>query len=216
MKKKAIIIGASETKKHTIFDEYKDCFIIACDKGYEECLKENIEPDILIGDFDTLNTSLIQNPKATIKLNPIKDDTDTFYAVKYLLNENFYEIHFFGCLGNKLDHTIGNIQILSFLKDNNINGYLHSEDDATITFMIKNESFEFKKNLKGMVSIFSYTEHSKGVTIQNMKYNIKDYELSNSIPLGISNEFIVDSNSNGKVDVKDGKLLIIGPKESIL
>lgn len=216
MNKIAIIIGASKIKNHQILNNYRDAFIIACDKGYEECLKENIEPDILIGDFDTLDISLIKNPKSIIKLNPIKDDTDTFYAVKYLIKNGYDEIHFFGCLGNKFDHTIGNIQILSYLKDNNIKGFLHSEDDSTITFMIKDEKFEFKSNPKGMVSIFSYTEICHGVTIENMKYNIKNYKLTNSIPLGISNEFIFNSLSKGKVEVKKGKILIIGPKESIL
>lgn len=216
MNKKAVIIGASTIVNHNVLSNYLDSFIIACDKGYEECLKENIEPDILIGDFDTLDTSLIKNPKSTIKLNPIKDDTDTFFAVKYLLEKGFNEIHFFGCLGNKIDHTIGNIQILSYLKDNNVNGYLHSEDDSQIIFMLKNESFSFKKNLKGMVSIFSFTNISKNVTIKNMKYNIENYKLSSSIPLGVSNEIILDSKDNGYVSVEEGKLLVIGPKDSIL
>lgn len=215
MKKKAIIIGASKNTSSDFLKKHTDEFIIAADGGYQLCRKENIEPDILIGDFDTLDTSLIQHPKSITKLNPIKDDTDTFFAVKYLLEKGYDEIHFYGCLGGKLEHTIGNIQILSYLLNHNAKGYLHSEDDSQVTFMIENDSFEFKKNVKGMVSIFSYTEEANDVTIEHMKYNLSHGKLDQSFPLGVSNEFLTNEKETGKVSVANGKLLIIAPADSV-
>lgn len=213
--KKAIIIGASKILDSSFLDERKDAFLVAADGGYLECLKHNIEPDILIGDFDTLDYDRKKQPKSLIRLSPIKDDTDTFYAVKLLLEKGFDEIHLYGCLGGKIEHTIGNIQILSYLKDRKINAYLHSEDDRTVLFMLEDENFTFKKRKEGMLSVFSYNEKAENVTIKNLKYNIENTVLTSSIPLGISNEFI-DENKNGFISVGKGKLLIIAPKDSVL
>ena len=36
------------------FKEYaKDCKVIACDGGIDHCRKDNIVPDIMVGDFDS-------------------------------------------------------------------------------------------------------------------------------------------------------------------
>ena len=94
--KKALIVGAAKIIASESLKKHQYDFIIAADGGYKELIKENIEPDMLIGDFDTLDTHLIQNPKSIKQLNPIKDDTDTFYAVKYLLQHGYEEIHFMG------------------------------------------------------------------------------------------------------------------------
>lgn len=213
--KKAIIVGASRIIDSSFLDGIGNTFLVAADGGYLECLKHQIEPDILIGDFDTLDYTKKKKPKSLIKLNPIKDDTDTFYAVKLLLEKGFDEIHLYGCLGGKIEHTIGNIQILSYLKDRKIKAYLHSEDDRNVLFMLEEESFTFKTRKEGMLSIFSYTDKAENVTIKNLKYNIENTELTSSIPLGISNEFI-DCNQNGFISVGKGRLLIIAPKDSVL
>ena len=213
--KKALIVGAAKIIASESLKKHQYDFIIAADGGYKELIKENIEPDMLIGDFDTLDTHLIQNPKSIKQLNPIKDDPDTFYAVKYLLQHGYEEIHFMGCLGGKIEHTIGNIQILSYLKDRKINGYLYSEDMSKTVFMLDNESYQFKKNVQGMVSIFSYTPECMNVSISNMKYNLNHAILTSSVPLGISNEFLVHKEKLGSVSVEKGRLLIIAPTESV-
>ena len=214
-KKKALIIGASEISKKGFLKETEFDCIVAADGGYRYCLKEGKEPDFLIGDFDTLDTSLIRNPKSIKKLNPIKDDTDTFYAVKFLLEQGYEEIHFLGCLGGKIEHTLGNIQILSYLKDHNRNGFLYSEDCSTVIFMLENDSITFKKDVKGMVSVFSYTTTCEGVSISNMKYPLDHATMTSSIPLGVSNEFLVGKEALGTISIEKGRLLIVAPTESM-
>ena len=45
------------------------------------------------------------------------------------------------------------------------------------------------------------------VSIDNMKYNLKEQEITNSFPMGISNEFIY--GSKGKVTVHKGAVVMI-------
>lgn len=116
----------------------------------------------------------------------------------------YNEFHLYGCLGKRIEHSIANIGVLSYLKDNNTNGYLI--DQKKIIRVIKNEKIVFDDTYKGYISIFSLYTKSSGVTLKNLKYELNDYELNENFPLGIDNEFI---GKNSSVEVKDGKLLVI-------
>ena len=61
--------------------------------------------------------------------------------------------------------------------------------------------------------MFSLSDKSKGVTIKNLKYSLDNAELTNSFPLGISNEFLGKKSS---ITVKDGMLLLVLPEKSLM
>lgn len=210
------IFGGSSVLDVSFLPKLKESFFtIACDSGYLHFLKAKIEPDLLVGDFDTLDQSVIKNPGMIIKLNPIKDDTDVFWAVKYALDHGVTRIELYGCLGQKLDHTIGNIQILSYLKDQGIQGYLYTPDNENVAFILENESLTFKPNSTGSLSVFSYNGKALGVSETNLKYTLDHQELSNSVPLGVSNEFIPQNPHPATVSVENGRLLIVAPRSSL-
>ncbi len=210
--KKACIVGASKINDASFLQKRKDCYLISCDGGYLCFLNQGMEPDLFIGDFDTLDKDSLHHPKEVIRLNPVKDDTDTIFAVKTALDRGFDTFYFYGCLGGKLEHTIANLQVLKYLKDREKNGYLIDEDNSQIVFMLHQEKVCFKK-MKGMLSVFSYSETCTGVTIHGMKYELKESALTNSFPLGVSNQLI--DNEDAFIEVKEGFLLVIAPLASL-
>ena len=60
--------------------------------------------------------------------------------------------------------------------------------------------------MKGRLSVFSMTEKSDGVTLSDLKYELKDAVITNDFPIGISNEFIGKAAS---VTVEKGTLLVM-------
>lgn len=213
---KAAIFGASTIHDVEFIKEVqKNFFTIACDGGYLHFLKAGVEPDVLVGDFDTLDQALIKHPGILYKLNPIKDDTDVSWSIKHLISKGYKEIHLFGCLGQKIDHTFGNIQLLSYLKDKKINAYIYTPDNENVMFMLDNEEIYFKPNSEGRLSVFSYTPVSKGVTEKHLKYTLNNAELNYSDPLGVSNEFIPHAPKPAYIQVKEGRLLIVAPRKSL-
>lgn len=211
--KKACIVGAApETDSSFLPLRKKDCFLVACDGGYHLFLKEKIEPDLLVGDFDTLDPKRILSPKQVIKLSPIKDDTDTFHALTVLLEQGFDRFYFYGCLGGKIEHTIANIQVLSFLREQHAKGWLYSGDGKQVVTLLQNEAIDFYEGQMGMVSVFAYQEKAEDVTEQGLKYSITDKTLSDAFPtLGVSNELTGEAAS---IYVRSGKLLVVAPSES--
>lgn len=209
--KKAILVGAGPIDESCLqIDE--GSYLVAADGGYRSLIKAGLEADLFVGDFDTLKKEEIKNPKRKIILNTHKDDTDIFYAVKLLLKEGYDEFHLYGCLGGKIEHTIANIQVLSYITEKGKKAFLYSKDGKTVVHMIKNSCIRFNPLKQGNLSVFSYNGPCHKVTEKNLLYTIDAVDLSESIPLGVSNQFI---GKEAYISVEKGTLLLVLPKEGI-
>lgn len=207
MKKCIIVCAGEESGFDTPINEGD--LVIAADAGLMYLEKEGIKPDIIVGDFDTLK--YIPKGENVIKLNPVKDETDTFEAIRQGIKRGYKCFHILCGTGGKTEHTFANIQLLAYLEENGFRGFL--TDKNGILTVIKNRTVCFDAGYKGFVSVFSLSDRSKGVTIKNLKYNLDNAELTNSFPLGISNEFLGKKSS---ITVKDGMLLLVLPKKSTM
>lgn len=220
LKKRAFLIGAGETAGSSLIDTLKNAgfcdnseeWIIALDGGLVYCEENDIIPDYIIGDFDSLPAQkqflLEKYPAERILRLPCeKDDTDMLAAIKFAIEKGCTDFVICGGLGGRLSHTIANIQCLMYLKEHGMNGVLLGKD--TRAFLLKDESFKFSREFKGYFSIFSYSEKAEGVTLKGLKYELEDAELSAAFPFGVSNEFI---GKEAIISVRDGILLVVMDK----
>lgn len=199
--KKCYIIAAGDCTEIKINLKEGD-LVICADAGLAHAQRNNIKPDVIIGDFDSFG----EIPKGEgVIVHPCeKDETDTHLAIKYALEKGYRDFVFFGMLGGRLDHTFANISLLSYLCENGANGMIVS-DEFNVT-AVKNSVYSFEKRENGYVSIFSFSEESVGVDIKGLKYETDNFTLKSSYPMGVSNEFV---GQNAYVSVKDGTLVII-------
>lgn len=193
----------------------EDDLVIAVDGGYMYCSIFGIEPDVVIGDFDSLEEKYIRQlekkyseetdaKKRLIRLNPRKDDTDTLAALRYGQKLGYEEFHLYGAMGGRLEHTIANIQSLLFLKNAKAKAYIW--DGCMMMTLIQNESITFRQEMEGMLSVFAVGGTASGVTETGLKYELTDAMLKEDFPVGISNEFI---GEKAEISVLQGTLLVI-------
>ena len=198
------IVGAGECEKLDFIKNEAD-LLIAADAGYKHILKNAMQPDIVIGDFDSLGET--PDEKNVVKLSPIKDITDMHAAVDEGIKRGYTEFHLYGACGGRIDHTLANIQLIASLSQK---GFFASiADRERIITAITDSEMCFDSSKKGFVSVFSHTDKSEGVFINGLKYKLENAELSNSFALGVSNEFIGEESV---VSVKKGTLIIIYSK----
>lgn len=208
---KCIVIGAGDLTVSGIGAAEED-FVIAVDGGLSYCSVLGVEPDIIIGDFDSVNereaeaVRLLEcrNPERVIRFPREKDDTDMLAALKEGLSRGYGDFRIYAATGGRLDHTIANIQCLLYLKRHDAVGYLM--DGTGMIFVIVNEAVHFQRNMEGMLSLFSLERETKGVTIRNMKYTLEDAVVTNDFPIGISNEFTGEA---AEIIVEDGALVCV-------
>ncbi len=209
--KKCIIISAGEFDMDFIETVPGD-YIIAADGGYRHCLGIGLQPDLILGDFDSIDPEsrgeltayTAQHPGCVQILPAEKDDTDTLAAIRIGLARGCREFEIYGSQGGRLSHTMANIQSLFFLKQNGANGSLIGKTNRV--FLIQNETLRLPDSWKGYLSLFSYGEQAEGVTLQNLRYELQDAVLTNSFPIGVSNEL---TERPAVVSVRKGTLLAV-------
>lgn len=180
--------------------------ILAADGGLAHVQALQLEPDGILGDFDSLGYI----PESA-KVFPVeKDDTDAVLAVRHGLRLGYRRFLLYGSLeGARLDHTVANFQTLQFLADNGGEGCLIGKD--CIVTVLKNGTLEFPADAKGVLSVFCMGADAKGVTLRGLKYPLENGTLTAGFPLGVSNHF---TGSAASVTVAEGSLLVLYRREN--
>ena len=177
-------------------------YVIAADGGYTACRRAEVEPQLLLGDFDSL-TEVPALPH--VERVPVeKDDTDMMLAIKEGLARGETEFHLYGGMGGRrTDHTIANLQCLLYLAAHGAQGWLYG-DGERFTAICGGE-ITLPAREKGIVSVFCMGADAQGVTIEGGQYTVHDTVLTASFPLGVSNHFV---GNPVRVAVTQGSLLI--------
>ena len=175
---------------------------IAADAGLLLCERLGVRPDVVLGDFDSMDVR--QAPADCIRVPVEKDDTDTMLAVKTGLERGETEFHIYGGMGGRrTDHTIANFQALLYLARRGAQGWLYGQGErytavcgGTVTFPARD---------RGILSVFCLGADARDVSIQGGQYPLHHAVLTAEFPLGVSNHFVGRPIT---VSVRDGSLLI--------
>jgi len=188
-------------------------YIIAADGGLRYLEEADVKPHMVVGDFDTLGYE--PDHENVIRLQVEKDWTDTFVAMETGEKLGYRTFMFFGCLGGRLEHTVANLQHLTWLCERGLAGWMAGEGrlvTAVCGTPAKSGRLAFPSAAEGgpragmLISVFSMTDRSEGVSIQGLKYRLQDGELTNRFPLGVSNEF---TGERAEISVREGVLLVV-------
>ncbi len=192
-------------------------FIVACDSGYDTCIRLNIRPELVIGDFDSAREGTYEKVLASkipvIKLDSIKDDTDTEAALKWIFNNSNPddEIYIWGGTGTRIDHVMGNISLIGMgtLAGRKI---IMLDGHNRINMIRPDEVFlvtghgQYGK----YISVFPYMGKVRGLTMEGFKYPLTDAELKGFDTLTVSNELIAEK---GVISIKEGYLLVMETRD---
>ena len=175
-----------------------------------------IVPDVVVGDFDSLEGRPPRTDVRTIALPALKDDPDMLSALKVGWSAGCREFHVYGGLGGRIDHTISGIQLMALLARHGASGYLYG--DGLIVTAITDGRLSFPAHPVPedgrMVSAFSHSDVSLGVNEPGLKYELKDGTLTNTVVQGVSNEF--RDGVDAAISVEHGTLIVTFPIEVAL
>lgn len=211
--KNVIVVGNGSFNQQlqikSIYDNNR--FIIAVNGGTKHIIKQNIIPDLIIGDLDSLSLSIkrkiLQNSVPVIKHPEDKDFTDLELAVNYLLQCKPKDITLIGVLGKRLDQTFANLCLLESFLINNIKCQII--DNATTIWLI-NKSITINVSIGDLVSIHPLTNKVQGITTDGLKFPLSGDVLLRNASRGISN---VALRSSVNISVNEGTAYIFHIKK---
>lgn len=183
-------------------------YVIGADRGAQFLIEHGIEPNISLGDFDSVNdeqmTAIKHSSKQYVGFDAIdKDYTDTQIAFMHALELNPTQITIVGGLGTRYDHSLANLQLLELSLQRNIPTALIDEHNC---IQLMNETLTVSQNGYHYVSLIPYSDQVTGITLEGFKYPLTDATLTKGRSIGISNELLY---ATGTIHIKSGKLLVI-------
>ncbi len=200
--KRCFIFGAGEKTDLSELPCDGD-LVIAADGGLRWLRELNIIPDYVIGDFDSLGGKPDYDYERVVTLPCEKDTTDVYEAAEAGIKKGCKSFFIYGGTGGRLDHTLANIQLLASLAERGLKGVMFGEGYGITAVRNGRISLEGKKGQ--YVSVFSLTDISEGVALEGLKYELSDYTLTNTFPLGVSNEF---TDKTAVISVRKGTLAV--------
>ena len=207
------VFNFSRKKILTAVESYKNKLIIAVDGGADILYEAGIVPDVIIGDLDSISEQALNNFRDNDRVEVVqfpveKDKTDSELAVDYCRENGIKEILIFAALGGRIDQELGNINLLEYIADFNIEGSIIEEN---LEIGVITDKKIFNDNSGDRLSLIPQTDSVDSVYISGCKYNVENQSFIRSRTRGISNEII---EKEAKVEVGRGILIYILRKGS--
>ena len=205
-----ILNGEFEIEYKLEFFQQYQC-IICVDGGYThfQKLKLNINPDYIIGDFDSIEKIDIENhtkEKTKVIYKDNQDETDAEFALKYIIkeysNKNIDKIDFIYSIStSRFDHSLCNTFLLKQIP-NNIKARILTKTQEM--FLLRDEVI-IEDKVGKTLSVIPIT-NVKGLTIKGCKWDLENTDVNFGFIGGISN--IIEKNK-AEIILKEGECVII-------
>lgn len=202
---RCFIFGALKVSRLPIKPASGD-FIIAADQGYDNVLSLGLDPDLVVGDFDSLGK--IPDREDVITLPVRKDMTDVGYAVEKGFERGCREFILYGAVGGALDHTFANVAIAHDIARRGARALLIGEEYSFT--VLHDSSITFHARQSGRISVFAVGGMAEGVTIRGLSYEVEDFDVACTDHIGVSNAFIGQA---AEISVRKGDLLVVWQTE---
>ena len=195
-------------------EAYAPEYMIVADSGMEFMRRIGKLPDMIIGDFDSVEQQTLAFFKAQPailfkELNPIIDDTDTEFAIHQAIALGAKEITVLGGTGSRLDHVLGNIALLGIgLKEQVAIQIIDAHN--RIRMIEKPIRIRKEEQFGSYVSLIPYNGEVSHLFLKGFKYPLEDFVLKPFNSLGISNEIVEDT---AEISFEEGILLVIEAKD---
>ncbi|MHC1783886.1 MAG: thiamine diphosphokinase [Anaerolineaceae bacterium] len=181
--------------------------LVAADGGLRHLRKMNLTPALLIGDLDSLTPEEVEAASAEgvfVQQFPRdKNETDLELALSHVLQAGFKDIRIAGALGGRLDHTLGNINLL--LDERLAACDVRLEDGREEVFIIRGQAV-VEGQPGDIVSLIPIGGDADRVTTSDLKYPLAAETLRLDRTRGISNVMLKNS---AEISLEKGRILCI-------
>jgi thiamine pyrophosphokinase len=180
--------------------------IVCADSGAEIARRTDIVPNAIIGDLDSVSEGTLAYFKRMDLMEVIEDQgqesTDLEKALLLALNQGANKIIITCATGNRMDHFLYNISLLS---------KFHNKADITLIddydiVVLKKDSFTDKCTPGERISLIPWGGKVKNVATDGLKYKITGKDMQAGVLESISNEATADTFS---VSFTSGMVLLI-------
>ena len=199
MSKQTVVVGGGMVEKDfalSILKSEETEFVIGVDRGLVFLYDNEIKPDYIVGDFDSVPRKLVEYYREELdvpvrEFNPVKDASDTEIALRLCLGLNRKKIVILGATGNRIDHLWANVQCLQIALEAGADACIMDAHNK-IRLLDKTVTLKKEEAFGPYFSLFPLEQPVDAFNITGAKYPLTNHFLKPSDSLCVSNEFVED------------------------
>lgn len=181
--------------------------VLCADSGLHAALQAGVEPDVVMGDMDSVNPETLSRYSGrTMRLPCEKDDTDGVAALDYAIRQGAGRIVITGALGGRMDHALANCMLLVRAAKHGVNACIE-EDSCRIELLRGDHTL---RGSKGQTFSLLPIGDAHIASLEGAHYPLLDYGMSCDYPIGVSNLFEEDTI---RIRIQSGNVLFFQIKE---
>lgn len=217
MSKCAIIVTGGMLEEEVVFetlDKVENPWIIGVDKGVEFLYRHNINPNYIVGDFDSLPKEIVDYYRYETNVpireyNPVKDASDTEIAVRFGMTLGCSKLVILGATGGRIDHLWANVQTLMIPFKAGVEAVIL--DSQNRIRLIGGETHLKKEDAYGKYfSVFPLGQEVHEFSITGAKYPLHQHTLTPHDSLCVSNQI---SEDEVVIDFTTGTVILMETKD---
>lgn len=217
MSKRTVIVSGGILEKEfvlPILQSEETEFIIGVDKGLQFLYENEIKPDYIVGDFDSVPREIVEYYRTEENVpirefNPVKDASDTEIALRLCLGLRRKEIYILGGTGNRIDHLWANIQCLNIALAAGSEAMILDSHNR-IRILEHGITLTRAEAFGKYFSVFPLELPVEDFSISGAKYPLQNHLLSAGASLCVSNEFAEDEV---KISFVCGKVILMETRD---
>jgi thiamine pyrophosphokinase len=181
--------------------------VICADGGADNALALGLQPQVVIGDLDSLDSNLqaqLEAEGCQVLAHPArKDETDLELALDYAIEHGVDEILILGALGGRIDQTLANVLLLALTERRHVKArILGGRQEISL--------ISGKALIEGQVgdtlSLLPLTEKVTGIYTEGLEYPLENDTLYLGPSRGVSNTLTAPQ---ARVRIGQGLLLAV-------
>ena len=181
--------------------------VICVDGGAGNALAMGLQPRVVIGDMDSMETELrehLEREGCRFVEHPArKNETDSELAIRYALAEGATELVLLAALGGRLDHTLANIMLLAIPELANMEARLI---DGNQEVAIIRDEITIEGIPGDVVSLLPISADVEGIHTAGLEYALSGGTLKLGAARGVSNVLVA---RRATISVEQGLLLLV-------
>ncbi|HEY4540383.1 MAG TPA: thiamine diphosphokinase [Faecalibacter sp.] len=198
MNKKVILFLNGEPP--LVFPELSVYDKIYCTDGsYTYLQQHGIQPDVLSGDFDSINLKSVEHSLRIVN-TPNQNYTDFEKAMQIIVDDGYKTVDVYGASGMQQDHFMGNL-----------NAAYKFKPKLKITFFDNYSTYYFLEHQTSLKDVLGKTisllpfPYAQGITTKGLQYPLQDDALDLTGMIGTRNKAIAPQV---EITFKEGELIL--------
>lgn len=186
--------------------------IVCADGGSQYALALELQPEVVIGDLDSLQEADRRKILATgtplRQYSRDKDQTDLELALQYAIEQHASEILIVGALGRRLDQTLANVAMLTASALASLDVQF---DDGLEQVLCCRKHARIEGAPGDLISLIPWGEAAEGVRTEGLRWPLRAETLHPEHSRGVSNEMLAET---AEIGVTAGLLLVVHRRQA--